>query len=57
MKLRHYLVMCSVALVVVGPPVVWLLSGDWPWVGFVLGLAFLLFGIALVLTPERIDLD
>jgi hypothetical protein len=52
LKLRHYLVLFSLALLVLCAPIAWILSGDWPAPLFVTGLALLLVSVASVLAPD-----
>jgi hypothetical protein len=57
MKLRHNLLFVAVAFYVLGVPFTWFFLQDWPWVALVIGLGGILGGIAVLLTPDRIDLD
>ena len=52
LKLRHYLVLLSLALLVLCAPVAWILSGDWPAPLLVVGFALLLVSVASMLAPD-----
>jgi hypothetical protein len=52
LKLRHYLVLLSVPLLVLGVPIAWVLSRDWPFPLLIGSFALLLVGIASILTPD-----
>ena len=52
LKLRHYLVFLSLALLVPCAPIGWVLSGDWAVPLFVVGVALLLVNVASLLAPD-----
>jgi hypothetical protein len=52
LKLRHYLVLFSAALLVLGAPLAWFLSKDWPAPILIAGFALLLMSVASMLAPD-----
>jgi hypothetical protein len=52
LKFRHYLVLFSLALLVLCAPIAWVLSGDWSAPLFFVGLAILLASVASLLAPN-----
>lgn len=55
LKLRHYLVLFSLVLLVLCAPIAWILSGGWAAPLFVVGLALLLVSVASLLLPDTAE--
>jgi hypothetical protein len=52
LKVRHYLVLFSLALLVLCAPIAWVLSGDWSVPLFFVGLALILVSVASLFVPD-----
>jgi hypothetical protein len=52
LKIRHYLVLLSLALLVLFAPIAWVLSGDWSIPLFFVGLALILVSAASLFVPD-----